>query len=422
MSKIIDFPSKSPISTEYRKILRNQHIDEKGPGTVVRDFETFLDFIGPKGTEITPKTGFLTMKSLVEINKSLSHPLRVAFKRPMQKSFPHIGGLYLLVRTSGMAYPEGSATKRRLVLNDSAYKSWGTLNPAERYFTLLESWLLRGSPEILRENIGYNNMATWSKFFSKIPERGLKIEGNRKEEDIIRYIPGLYTIALLEMFGLISVLHGKPEEQKGWNIRGLKRTPFGNALLELLEEPLRQSYGSGISGNGIAEPPVEETFGKLRPLIRPYFPKWQKCLEIPRQEFRDGIYIFNVCLGPKVWRRIAIPGTMTLEHLSSETLDAFDFDHDHLYTFTFANHFGINTEVTHPYIDDNSPCADEFLIGNLPIPPRGEMTYLYDFGDNWEFLMRLEKINPPDPKIKKPVVLESFGKAPEQYQYWDEEN
>jgi hypothetical protein len=43
------------------------------------------------------------------------------------------------------------------------------------------------------------------------------------------------------------------------------------------------------------------------------------------------------------------------------------------------------------------------------------MIYLYDFGDNWEFGVTLERIDPPDPKIRKPTVVEKQGKAPKQY-------
>lgn len=53
------------------------------------------------------------------------------------------------------------------------------------------------------------------------------------------------------------------------------------------------------------------------------------------------------------------------------------------------------------------------------------MTYLYDFGDQWEFDVKLERIDPVNRKIKKPVILETHGEAPDQYpmsdEEWDEE-
>ena len=50
------------------------------------------------------------------------------------------------------------------------------------------------------------------------------------------------------------------------------------------------------------------------------------------------------------------------------------------------------------------------------------MTFYFDFGDNWEFSVLLEAINPSDKKHQKPVIKESFGKAPQQYVHWEDED
>jgi len=47
------------------------------------------------------------------------------------------------------------------------------------------------------------------------------------------------------------------------------------------------------------------------------------------------------------------------------------------------------------------------------------MNLVYDFGDNWQFDVKLERIDPPNKRMKKPRVLEKHGKAPEQYPRWD---
>ena len=48
------------------------------------------------------------------------------------------------------------------------------------------------------------------------------------------------------------------------------------------------------------------------------------------------------------------------------------------------------------------------------------MELTYDFGDNWHFTVKLDRIDPPDPKLKAPRILESHGKAPQQYADWDD--
>ena len=81
------------LSDKYEKILRSQVIDENHPGTILRDFEILLDFIGPDGIEISNKNNFLSRESLASLNSQLSHPLDIRHKRPRQRSYPNINGL-----------------------------------------------------------------------------------------------------------------------------------------------------------------------------------------------------------------------------------------------------------------------------------------------------------------------------------------
>ncbi|QTA85252.1 IS1096 element passenger TnpR family protein [Desulfonema magnum] len=220
-----------------------------------------------------------------------------------------------------------------------------------------------------------------------------------------------------ELFGLISVRHGKPEKGKGWRIKDIQRTAFGDALLKLLPD----SSGNFEYFLRIYDSEASETIGELQPLIQPFFPEWRKNLEIPEHEFQEGTFVFKVSLGTQTWRRIAMPGKMTLDSFSTQILNAFDFDHDHLYAFTLRNRFGVSVEVTHPYMDEGISAA-EFFIGDLPLQSGETMVYLYDFGDNWEFSVMLEKIDLENSKMKKPALLESHGEAPEQYDFWDEDD
>jgi hypothetical protein len=50
------------------------------------------------------------------------------------------------------------------------------------------------------------------------------------------------------------------------------------------------------------------------------------------------------------------------------------------------------------------------------------MTYTYDFGDWWEFEIKLEKIEASGEKLAKPEIVELRGEPPEQYPSWDGED
>lgn len=415
MSNNANLSKKPVLAPEHQQTLRQQAISEDEPGTVLRDLETLLGFIGPTGIQVSSTYHFLPIKLLPSLNAQLSRPVELGLKRPQQKSYPHINGLYLLVRSTGLTYLEEAGAQPRLVLEEAAFQSWRKLNPTERYFTLLEAWLIRGRPEIVGEDRGWRGfpIRQWGEFSHRIPAEGLPIAGDKDLELLITYFPGLYTIALLELFGLISVEHGPPEARKGWRIVRVHRTLLGDALLQLLLTPLSDP-------RYLPQPHerAQAVFGELQPIIRPFFPEWQNNLILPGPEFQDGIYVFQVSLG-EIWRRIAIPARMTLDDLSYGILDAFGFDYDHLYRFIYQNRFGWTVHINHPYLEEG-PWTSEELVGDLPLKPGRHMLYVYDFGDWWEFDVTLERIDPLDPKVQKPVILESYGDAPEQYPSWDE--
>jgi hypothetical protein len=70
---------------------------------------------------------------------------------------------------------------------------------------------------------------------------------------------------------------------------------------------------------------------------------------------------------------------------------------------------------------DEHRLTSEVRIGELPLQVGASMTYNFDFGEDWRFEVRLERVDPTDPKLQKPVLVESHGKAPQQYPNWDEE-
>ncbi len=141
-------------------------------------------------------------------------------------------------------------------------------------------------------------------------------------------------------------------------------------------------------------------------------------LAIASQEFRAGVYVFKVSLG-KIWRRIAISSDSTLADLSATILQSVDFDSDHLDMFRYKNQVGRTVEVSHPYAD-GSPSTDEVRIGDLPLTEGASMTYIFDFGDWWEFDVQLEKVETDNGRRNYQATIESYGAAPSQYPDWDD--
>jgi len=320
------------------------------------------------------------------------------------------------VRASGLTCIEETSRKPLLVVDDAVYRVWENLNPTERYCTLLETWLLRGHPEIIGERgRGWFRVpetfrdCQW--FFHRIPDEGMPVAGEKEAEDSLRYWPGLHNLGLLELFGLVSVQHGALEPGKGWRIEQINRTPLGDALLALLQAEFFSDF------NNILQLESEEKmpFGVLQPVLQPYLPEWRNNLVVPEWAFREGTHVFKVSLG-RIWRRIAIPADETLDALASAILNAVEFDHDHLYEFLYQNRFGVLERVNHPDMDEG-PWTDKVLVGDVPLRVGQTMTYVFDFGDWWEFEVTLERVD-PDMVIEKPVVLEKHGEPPAQYGWY----
>jgi len=157
---------------------------------------------------------------------------------------------------------------------------------------------------------------------------------------------------------------------------------------------------------------------ELQPVLQPFFPDWNNNLIIFEPVLKEGLYCFKISIG-SVWRCISISGNLELDILSDAVLKAFDFDHDHLYQFTYRNRKGLIVNVNDPELEE-SPYADETLIGELGLKPGDSFVYLYDFGDQWEFSLKLDKISPLDIELSLPILLDSYGDSPVQYENDDE--
>jgi hypothetical protein len=212
--------------------------------------------------------------------------------------------------------------------------------------------------------------------------------------------------------------------------QGSRYTPFGGALLTLLAlADLQEDEGEPDeegeeSPEDVPEGAGEEAgedelmdvlaLGHLQAVLQPYFPDYREVLILSWPEEREGTFVFKVTL-PDVWRVIAIGHDATLDDLADAILDSVKFDRDHLYQFTYHDRFGRKTNVAHPACDEDL-FTDEVTVGEVPLAIGQSMRFWFDFGDDWFFDVKLERVEPPGAvKGKLPRVLEKHGKAPQQY-------
>lgn len=412
-----------PLTPELEQVLRNTVISEDEPGSILHDFEAMLAFAQEAPLTLTASLN-PSMKACSALNERVRRKVEHGLTRPTFKSYPHIAGLFLLLRASGLTTVETVGRKSVLVVDPAVLPSWRALTAEERYFALFESWLMRGDPEILGEQSGRfmlnPSYFRWVSFFEQFTSARWH-EGDWTEH--LRYFPGFYNLAIMELFGLVAVVDGPVQAGQSWRIADVQLAPWGVALLAAL-------YDNGLLTDFAfwrqLERPEQIAPGVLQPYLKPYRPDWQQTLQLPGAAFQQGMFVFKVSLDKDLWREIFIPGGSMLEDLSNAILDAYDFDNDHLYRFLYATRFGNTAEVNHTMMKDGpfaveGPYVDEVRIGDLPAQPGFHMTYNYDFGDNWNFDVLLERIDPAEPIGEPYRIGARQGEAPEQYVYYDDD-
>jgi len=404
---------------QAKTILNQQTITETSPGTILQDFQTFLNLLQDEGIEVSGKHSLFPLKHLAALNAQLTEPTQLDLKRPVQKSYPALNGIYLLLRTTGLAVVISEKRKQKLVLDEATYEAWNQLNVTEQYFTLLEAWLVHASDETIGERDQFPTLFNCIRFWQMLNQDEIQLTKELEGYFAFRYTLGWHNLALFDLFGLMRVEQGKPEKGKGWRVQRLEKTVYGKGILTILRFALvgEESPFSRVFQEIIQVEPIIR-FGKLQPLFQPYFPQWQNSLVVQQDDSIEGIYIFKVSLG-KPWRRIAIPSFLYLDDLAEAILDAFEFSDDHLYQFIGKQSTGKILMINHPFLED-PPCTDEFLVEALPLKVGQTMTFLFDLGSRWEFKLTLEEIQPLTQDCKQPQLLHASGQAPEQYDFGEE--
>ena len=422
--------AEKAFTDEKKALLKAQVITQSEPGTILKDFQTLLEAIGSQGLTVSAKRQHIPTQQLADINQRLAHPIQIDLSRPQQKSYPHIHGLYMLLKATGMVQLSPKGKQYQLTLNPRIYESWQQLNPTEQYCTLFEAWIVRSRAEMLGEDrfMGDGNscLNSWPSLSAKQPAT----YANYAAQDSLRYFPTYHNLALMDLFGIVTVTSGKPGKGKGWRVKKVEITPFGDALMTLATSA---RLTSGYFWPSADDPTLP--FNELQAAFSPYFLEWRQTLAVPTAHFTTGRHIFKVSLG-KCWRRLSIAAEATLAQLGQLILDSVDFDNDHLDKFTYQNELGVAIDVMHPYMDDADRFTDEVKVGSLPLSVGSKMQYLFDFGDSWKFEVLLKAVEPePEQSSAKskqkaslakaskrnrrqqPIgeVLESYGEAPTQY-------
>lgn len=126
------------------------------------------------------------------------------------------------------------------------------------------------------------------------------------------------------------------------------------------------------------------------------------------------IYQYKISLEhvrPTVWRRIQVPAIVRLGRLHDIIQAVMGWTNSHLHRFEIGG-----MQYSDPLFDEDGELGflDEWEVRlkDLELKEGGKIFYEYDFGDSWGHNIVLEKILPPDPKMRHPICLDGARACP----------
>ena len=128
----------------------------------------------------------------------------------------------------------------------------------------------------------------------------------------------------------------------------------------------------------------------------------------------QGIQIYELKLEmlevePLIWRRLLVPGSITLAQLHEVIQATMGWTNSHLHEFVVGEYSYSDPEFE---IDD-ARSEYRYRLARLAPRVRNTIAYLYDFGDGWEHQIRVETINEEDKRYPgKPVCLAGARNSP----------
>jgi len=116
-------------------------------------------------------------------------------------------------------------------------------------------------------------------------------------------------------------------------------------------------------------------------------------------------------LQPPIWRRIQVRGDTTLAKFHRILQRVMGWEDAHLHQFVIREkYYGVPDEEElgpHKTGDER-----KYKLSDVVPSENSEFTYTYDFGDNWEHILEIEKTFPPDKSVRYPVCVAGARACP----------
>ncbi|MFK0572298.1 IS1096 element passenger TnpR family protein [Endozoicomonas sp.] len=396
------------LSSDSLKVIQAQDFTDTEPGSAVKEFNSFLNRVMEKPVPLSKGKRQPVQKWTALLNGELTVPDCPELKRPLTIHYPSVLGLYLLVRASGLGRIVVAGThKLQLVINENMMAQWQQLKPVEQYFSLLDTWLTRGSSDIIGEELhgrdhrllacsGVNFLRQSA--FNEEPISPIGLEA-------LPISLGAYNIALLNLFGLANI-----QWQGTHKLAHLQFTPLGVTLFNAFQKSV-DLHGLALPAG--CEDILYEANGMLK-VVQQWRDDIKQLLHPPVVKLHDS-YIINASMyAYKCRRTLMVPVTATLEQLARKVLVAFSFTTDRLYCVIHEDNYGNIYKIADPRLKPRyANYTDDITLKDL-VPESGNQYKLhYNLNNHWEFI--LEIVDGVDEKIDTITVTDRKGEPPREF-------
>lgn len=390
----------------------------------IGDFDTFIKFVESEKPPLSVKRGEIGKKDSFKLNQKLYHKKDVCKPNYTQYQYPVIDFMFSLT-LAGNIYVKAIEKGRAILVETSANESFKNLNLYEKYIFLLQTYWTKY--DFSTKFSGFLGVDYFYNFFAALAN-------SRKSQRVVK--DNHFDIYMLYSKDSAFFYHLSFFEFGDYELNCDKEAFYKDSIKDFIVNELG-IYASRflitdalmVWNNRHKDYVISQLKKNIKTqndknpfdIFKEFFPeKKVKKTVIYKDKFdRSGVYTFKVSLHGGLWRKISLSHYHYLSDLHLAIQEAFNFDNAHLYAFYIGGSRRTGKPIYCPEVEEEGKTADETNIADPRLFRGQKIFYLFDFGDEWRFDIKLLKIDKESPLLPKPVITSRQGDSPEQYPVWE---
>lgn len=374
------------------------------------DFDFFCNYLIDNKVKLSKNTFMIGKKACYEMNQMLKRSEKYETAGRFQDKYPVIHFMYYIAFAYHILEME---SEKGYVVPGCKYEAYVQASLIEKYILFFINYIYDGT---CWEHYDFTYTYCIQRFLEWVTEK------NDKEEEIqlvSARLFGLYdnpvksTIPILEEMGLIQ-LEAYVDSQRESEKCKIRIYPIMNLLAEMYSVIGEKQGKRYIEKEEIPDRMIEYLRFFTTNMDTGFFDKLYQQVSTDIEKPKQSIRIEVVMRYYDCSREIILSSDDTLEDLHYWIQEAFEFDNDHLYAFCIGK--GMFRKIycaSEEFAQDNELSAQDTYLAELPLRKGFRFEYLFDFGDNWWFDLKVKECADEEPT--ETGIVKRRGEAPEQY-------